>query len=173
MNYAHSATDYTSRLNPAWGLNTTTVSFWYNPSQTASQYGLFSMADGPTYSSPRSIAQNNAGMLRHYSTTFADVHAISSGIWYHVAIVRDGANQLAYFNGAYVNSLAENTSYSQGNIYFGSAYPGSESAVFDELRVSSSVRSSSWITAEYNSQNGPGNIGSPGFWTWGAWQQRR
>ena len=38
--------------------------------------------------------------------------------------------------------------------------------ILDEIRVSGSERSADWIKAEYNNQNAPSNIGSPGFWTW-------
>jgi len=37
--------------------------------------------------------------------------------------------------------------------------------VLDEVRVNATTLSPDWITTEYNNQNNPGNIGSPGFLT--------
>ena len=38
----------------------------------------------------------------------------------------------------------------------------------DELRASNTARSADWILTEYNNQNAPGNIGTPGFYTVGS-----
>ena len=42
------------------------------------------------------------------------------------------------------------------------------SVYLDELRVSNIIDTSDWITTEYNNQNNPGNIGSPGFLIYGT-----
>jgi hypothetical protein len=43
--------------------------------------------------------------------------------------------------------------------------------LLDEVHESNStIRSASWYLAEYNNQNAPGNVGSPGFWTWSLLQ---
>ena len=34
--------------------------------------------------------------------------------------------------------------------------------------MSSVARGADWIKAEYNNEKAPGNIGAPGFWTWGT-----
>jgi hypothetical protein len=62
---------------------------------------------------------------------------------------------LAGWGGAYIANFSDNLGVNYD-------WPGG----IDDLRVSNSNRSADWIKAEYNNQSAPGNIGSPGFWTW-------
>src|SRR5271157_3500058 len=84
----------------------------------------------------------------------------------------------------YVNGV-DKTTAATGYNYFGNGsgtgltnvlgtdfYTGSSSlslsGYLDEVRISNIVRSSGWIATEYANTSNPGNIGSPGFWTYGV-----
>ena len=91
--------------------------------------------------------------------------------WHHVVGTWNASNFVLYVDGvAYTQSnvwgaaaagttALSATAYSDGSYNF--------QGPVDEIRVSSVVRGANWIKAEYNNQNAPGNIGSPGFWTFG------
>ena len=90
--------------------------------------------------------------------------------------VADGTHAIVYVNGSPAGSSAAGdtyTGYSVPNIFINGLFPGGSSPLYmsvliDESRVSNVARSADWIEAEYANQNAPGNIGSPGFWTFGA-----
>lgn len=52
--------------------------------------------------------------------------------------------------------------------YNSGAYSSFLIGSIDEVHISNIARSSDWITAEYNNQLSPGNIGAANFWTFGA-----
>jgi hypothetical protein len=94
----------------------------------------------------------------------------STGSWYHIAFTFDGTNLSEYVNGVLTygpSAFSFNTVAGGG---LGTAYQNgtTNAGSISALRVSSVARGSDWIKAEYNNENAPGDIGSPGFWTFGA-----
>ena len=90
----------------------------------------------------------------------------ATGTWYHLTGVWDdaGQQQTLYLNGSQVETAS-----------FGAHHPMIDSAVFsigmdpccvdgyvsgmvDEVRVSATIRSTNWITAEYSNQNAPASF---------------
>lgn len=123
--------------------------------------------------SPVVFADDNAlGGTGYHSVTGTTV--LSTGVWYHLAAIFNPSGLVLT---VFVNGVLEGTgvyvapsNIDQLNIgvlnritridYF--------SGIIDEVRVSASVRSASWLLAEYNNQFAPGNIGTPGFLTFGS-----
>ncbi|MGB8010996.1 MAG: LamG-like jellyroll fold domain-containing protein, partial [Terriglobales bacterium] len=95
----------------------------------------------------------------------------SNNTWYYYTVSYDGTTLRIYENGTLAGSGAMTLAVTNTPLYVGSWSSSNGtgwSGAFDEVELSASTRSTSWITAEYNNQASPGNIGSPGFWTWGA-----
>ena len=120
------------------------------------------------------VDQNGLGV----SYAHADaVSALPLNTWTYVAGVFDGTKLQVYINGAASGSSASSVAAHYGSpIYPGTIgkYGRPANAQYfqgymDEIRATNFNYSDSWITSEYNNQSSPGNIGSPGFWTWGSW----
>jgi len=98
--------------------------------------------------------------------------------WHHVVLVSDSSHVTAWVDGqtsAGVGTSSSILSASSGTASIGPASgPASNGYTLDEVRLSATNRASSanysYVTANYNNQLTPGNIGSAGFWTWGSWQ---
>jgi hypothetical protein len=98
--------------------------------------------------------------------------------WVHAVLTINSSNANIYINGSYAWGVTPGASPN----YFKGAYPlligGKSTASFqttpiingmtDEARISNVVRSADWVKTEYNNQNAPGNIGTPGFLTYGV-----
>jgi hypothetical protein len=130
------------------------------------------------YKNPDAIGWSQG--VGHLDLFVASTGRIASGlwassVWTYVVATFDGSTARLYFNGSQVSSgssaswIASNDTVGIGS---GEGYQLSSQAAetLDEVRIASTVRSADWIKAEYNNQNSPGNIGSPGFWTWGSRQ---
>ena len=96
---------------------------------------------------------------------------MNDGAWHYVAATFDnGVGVKVYLDGALAISgpaplmIADTADPLQIGQFQGSGGAGNS----DEARVSDTVRSAAWILTEYNNQKAPGNIGSPGFLTWGS-----
>jgi hypothetical protein len=82
----------------------------------------------------------------------------------------DGAKVYAYVNGSKVGedtltgNIVTGTVVYSGQRCDGRPYEGD----VDELRVSALDLTQCWIETEYNNQNNPGDIGSPGFYSVGS-----
>ena len=178
--HTHAAGDYVS--SASLGLPTTTGSqsewaFWYQPQQVSSAYVVMSWADSLNCNGNDSLTvQNNSGSLRMFGNcnlgAYTTIQSVTSGTWYYVVLKKQigGTGPLkAYINGSLIaTNTADNTGVPT-TAYFGDGYTGAETATFDEMRVANAWSTDSWTTAEYNNMNAPGNVGSPGFWTWGSW----
>jgi hypothetical protein len=95
---------------------------------------------------------------------------ITTGAWQHIAFTWSGStNQvLAYVNGTQVGSFAlggDTIKDSVQPVYIANANATDDrhfDGSIDEARVSSTVRSSSWIQTEYNNQSSPSTFFSVG-----------
>jgi RHS repeat-associated protein len=134
---------------------------WFNQSVTASAASIITI-DGSNYA-----LMDLAGSTGSFWTADGlggntlSVTGISTGTWYHLVFVRSGDNSStgysAYLNGV-LKGQASSGSLSSGNtITFGfrpdyfQPYTGN----LDEIRVSTTARSSDWIATEYNNQSSP------------------
>jgi hypothetical protein len=99
---------------------------------------------------------------------------INDSNWHHIAYIASPVNsfQALYYDGNLVGSAGSSWAidYSLGgNTTLGTtAYAASLQGALDEIHISAAARSADWVTTEYNNQNSPGNIGSPGFLIWGS-----
>lgn len=82
---------------------------------------------------------------------------LSTGTWYHVFGVHDGATALLYINGSLVDTTSVGSGTVDNKIWLG-FMDRSGDVSLDEVRFSSGVRSADWITASYNSQNDPASF---------------
>lgn len=89
--------------------------------------------------------------------------ALTTGTWYHLVGVHDGSVLRFYFNGSATGTTTDSptgTNYAGTSpLRFGtnsatgstSRFPG----YIDEVRISNSARSATWINTEYNNENSP------------------
>jgi hypothetical protein len=80
--------------------------------------------------------------------------------WWHVAVVRNGTSISFYLNGApngtasgYVNPASSNAAFTIGG---SAAVNNGFTGALQEVRVSNTARSASWIATAYANQNSPG-----------------
>ena len=153
-----------------------TISAWVNPT-TFGGNSRGTIFNGIDYL----FRVDNSGVVNGLSITnnvggsyaYSNANCMVTGVLQFVVVTWDGANAAFYVNGVNKGSPAYATLIggAAANRYIGWRNPSDRTfnGILDEVRVSSIVRSTSWITASYNNQNSPGNIGIPGFWTWGGW----
>jgi len=109
-----------------------------------------------------------------------DDFTINLSAWQHVAVTYDKGSTAndptLYIDGVSVNVTEFNTptgtldSDAVRNMLIGNrpATDRTFDGILDELRVSDTARSACWIDANYDNQNDPGDIGTPGFYTVGV-----
>lgn len=101
------------------------------------------------------------------------VTGLNSG-WHHIAVVMSSSlGGILYYDGVQVGANSAYKSITTGGQTFTIGRdPNQGTAAFnggvDEVRVAASVLPTSWILKEFNNQSSPGNIGAPGFLTWGS-----
>jgi hypothetical protein len=111
---------------------------------------------------------NGSAVFQSYLTTTASVAA---GAWHHVAFVLDigvAGSAIAYWNGA-----AQSGSWASGtgtgafkngtrDLRFGqmeyTGFPQFFDGRLDELRISTAIKTGTWISTEFNNQNAPGTF---------------
>jgi hypothetical protein len=156
-----SANGSDSGLNLGTALRT--ISAWINVASFNARVMLY----GTGSSGERIDFYLDSGTL-YLSNYGGDVYfsyAFSTGVWYHVAYGWDGTYGRLYVNGSEIGNYPQSlNTVSSGTIYLNDQ----GAATLNAVRYSSVFRGADWIKAEYNNENAPGNIGSPGFWTFGA-----
>jgi hypothetical protein len=147
------------------GLNSSAQSPYLNKLDWVNSTG-YALLDNGQYSSTEILYLGETGYQ------FATRAQVNDGAWHYVAATfASGAGNLRiYFDGALALSgatpglVADTTDPLLIGQFQGSGGAGNS----DEARVSDTVRSAAWILTEYNNQKSPGNIGAPGFLTWGS-----
>lgn len=176
----------------ALNLSAATYEFWINVSSYSSNFAILAKNDGNTVNAGWWItfiatpALYTAGFFFTSEAAGADMNSSSSATpstnaWHHVAVVGDGSqtytNQIIYVDGISASITGANGAGIQGsdtsqNLLIGQPNPtiynstspyGYFPGTLDEIRLSNSARSSSWILAEYNNGSNSG-----GFETIGA-----
>lgn len=103
--------------------------------------------------------------------TSSGTSALSTGTWYYFVVLFTGTSTkdlVFYLNGSAVGSpvLTDVSSVSSGvndNVYINAGLEGRYGDISaDEVRTSNIVRSSDWITTEYNNQSSPSGFFSIG-----------
>ena len=161
---------------PAIG-SANTLEGWANYSVSSPSGGLISLGgnDGPAPLAAEELLFVGGGvaMNKNGAITQISAPAPSANAWHHFAYTTDGSNNnVLYVDGvqAAANSVSNDSGSTGAFRVFGFSdtyQPNDYAGKGDELRVSTIARSASWIQTEYHNENAPGNIGSPGFLTWG------
>ena len=97
-------------------------------------------------------------------TTLNGVTALTTGTWYHMAVVFDGTNAKVYLNGSQDATTAYSTSMPDCAAHFsigtrqGSATNEPMDGRIDEVHVSASARAPEWLLTEYRNQVDPNSF---------------
>ncbi len=153
------------------GMSQFTVETWINldqlPTTTGNDISIIRKGHtvSPWYSYYLDIRNNGGNNNIFFNTTNVSESGewlwgntnFSVDTWYHIVGVYDGINMHVYVNGQDDDASAETQSGSifdsndKLNLNNGSYMDG----IFDELRISNTARSATWIQTEYNNQNNP------------------
>ena len=94
------------------------------------------------------------------------------GVWYHIAVVYNSTTATVYRDGVKITDVTIASVVDNDLPLYIGRYGESVNhcwvGYLDEIRLSDIIRSADWITTCYNNQNDPGDIGSPGFMTFGS-----
>ena len=141
------------------------VECWINSSDAGTKNNAFITNYGGTGQTPFFMlgfdntnaffwCRNTSGVSRKPTIAKASV---LDGAWHHFVGVRSSTGTFLYLDGTLVNTQAAST----GDVSFGTTlsimdhFNRYTSGLIDEIRISSTARSTEWITTEYNNQNSP------------------
>ncbi|MHC4074241.1 MAG: LamG-like jellyroll fold domain-containing protein, partial [Planctomycetota bacterium] len=156
-----------------------TISAWVNTSDADSDVGLI-VNKWSSVTSDRNywlgkLDQTVAFYVDDTQNVTAGLSLINDGAWHHVTGVADVTNSLLRI---YVDGLEKNTTTYSGTSRTGTGvlHIGNGSGenlqefngTIDEVRVQATYRGAEWIETEFNNQDDPGDVGSPGFYAMGA-----
>ncbi|HUJ72442.1 MAG TPA: LamG domain-containing protein [Verrucomicrobiae bacterium] len=154
-----------------------TVSAWAYPNGTSGSRNIFaSGALGGGFSIQ--LRQDNSDWNSYIYNGGLPNASYAGGVipntWSYVVTTWDGSNLTLYVNGLLRASTPATSRARAGTLsgWGNDVLDGFQYWLgsLDEMRVSNVARSAGWISTEYQNGNAPGNIGSPGFWTWGSWR---
>ena len=155
-----------------------TLETWVKPTDVNNYRNVFNCSDASTTMRSVALFLVNGDLYSLYWNAVGTI-ALSSpivlGAWNHIIVVGTGITTTVFLNGAAVGSIGDTgaTGCSSGNVdimlglYYGPNYQ--MLGAMQQFRLSNTNRSPSYATACFNNQKTPGNIGAPGFWTWGSW----
>ncbi len=150
--------DVITLSGPALNITDFTFSFWIYPIASSDNYAtlLTSNGAGGVFYRGGSLKISYYDSADNLNTT-----ALTEGAWNYIAITCDyvGTDLRFYLNGAADGS---NLSFVASPLTVTKCGDDDSSETFkgylDELRISDSLRSANWITAEYNNQSNPGSF---------------
>ena len=134
-----------------------TISEWINITTTGGVQFLFGKSSAGQF-----LAQDEGSgvyrFLAEFGNTIVSSIQPSYGTWVYVTFVVTSGGQAIYINAGTpaTDSTTGNGFTVVGSIYVGYSPGASQrpvNGVIDEIRLSATNRSASWITAEYNNQN--------------------
>lgn len=149
---------------------TFTVEGWIYP--TSGTCPLFGTTSGTGYGIElRVYTGGNVYFLNEAVNVLVNGGSSISSQWNQIGVSYNNGAIALYLNGSQVNTA--NSSVNWGStplVTLGGAPAVGEynNGNIDEIHISNSIRSTAWITTEYNNQNSPGNIGSASFYTVGS-----
>ena len=162
-------------LNPA--SSGRTYEAWVNASSLPNAYNsVVSVGEMPTSVFTILVKSNGKLALYLVNSTNAAIsydgtgsHTLSTGTWYHIVLTYNSTSGLmGYVNGEIDNIPAANGTLALSTLVTDIGdHPNitgrNWNGLIDEVRISNVARSVDWVLTEYNNQNAPGNIGTPGF----------
>ncbi len=153
-------------------INTFTISAWINTTFNSARAAIYS-ENSSTVSTTSLIFDINSDKLNlFFRSDIGDLAnpsssaSVDDGTWKYVAIVRSASNAFTlYINGSADgtdSTTVGTTTVNRKNIGLALRAGSSDfpflSGKVDEVRVSKTNRSTSWLTSEYNSQSNPGTF---------------
>lgn len=172
-----SANFYTTALTAIEGLTNMSMVFWAKRNATSNSVNIGKHAGAPcitayVYSDGYIYFQlnaaygyvlNNTASWQHYGFVFAGGGATNAD---KCKIYKSGSNQSLSF----VGTIPSTTTSSAGSMIIGRDGNNLDytNGLIDMLLFYKEAVSSSWMTAMYNNQNNPGDIGSAGFITFSS-----
>lgn len=156
-----------------------TITGWINTTDnTQAGQRIFCDDETNTGGYAFSLGDGGTGRLRFYSRSMSSVildgpnNSISNNTWYYVSAVADrtGTDRRIFVNGSQVAANTNDTGTwgtDAGDASIGGETASGETAnrfegMLDEIRIANAVRSSDWLTTEYNNQNNPSAFYSVG-----------
>jgi len=144
------------------GMSSLTIETWVKPNAIAGS-GIFSKW-GSWSSGSYIMWQSGTGVISWGVITESTYTSIASGIilqagqWYHIVGVYDGAQIRLYVNGTQAGPTASITGKIKSTsdpCYVAKYSTVNLNGIMDEVRVSNTTRTASWVSTEYNNQNSP------------------
>jgi len=141
-----------------------TVEAWINlDGDTGNTYSnIWGDTNGPCVQLHQQSAGNYTLNWYNYDTEKQGNNlSYSTSTWYHVALSKTGSTNLSWYRNG---SSAGSTTPGTGSSTPSAVRIGNDSSLewldgtIDELRISSTNRSSTWISSGYNNQNSPGTF---------------
>lgn len=139
---------YSSYFNLGGTGNPFAISYWFNPTSTqgtySSQFQLNSTGSQPqigiSCGSKQGGLQVGYGLSNGSTTYNTYTTTITTGTWYHIAVIRVGSYLYCYVNGTLGRTitLSQNPYSRSGTSYLftgGSAYTNSQNAYYDEFAI--------------------------------------
>jgi hypothetical protein len=136
----------------AFGTSQYTVEGWLRINSTGKQHSFFDLraASGNDWV----LYVNTSNKLELFTgSTATDANAITTGVWYHIAVVRDSSNIKVYRDGTEVLSLTAPTISGNRQLRIGGgrdggSFPNTDlNGWMDEIRVSNTARYTAAFTA--------------------------
>jgi len=132
------------------------VSGWIWIDLSKANHGIMeTVTSGVRAGNPHFLLQENSGPLRSYiqTTGYDEFGSISTGSWEHFSVARTSSNETAYLNGAEVINRSISSDGVNVEFNIGVGYDNYFDGRIDNIRISTSTRTSSWISAEYINQS--------------------
>lgn len=181
---AYNGVDYTTIASPAGGdFDFTTGNFSFDFWLKVNQYVVYSayfgngVWDNTGYYFQEASGGHGLSFASNYSgaySPYTNPTSRPSGVWMHVAVIRNGSTLSIYVNGALASTLSNfhqpassSNPFTIGGTAGGSTGNGLMNGDIQEFRVSNINRSSDWVATEYANQNSPGTFFSqlPSGWS--------
>ncbi len=144
-----------------------TFSFWYQVSSNpgGTENFVVTRPSGGGSANQAEFRSGNIGMYQWGGGTIINTSPLTAGSWRYFVWTNDGTTNRLYLDGSLATSNTTSLqSGTVGQLYF-STYDGSNESYtgqLDEIRISSTNRSTDGITTEYNNQSSPATFYSVG-----------